>query len=340
MCQAGRATMVKAVLNAVPMYQMSTYKIPKTLINKTYYSKFFKLECQSSPNSFETEVVEKISRMHINISEEDIVRWKPTRDGNFTVKSAYNKLVETRFQQQEVSMTVPKEVRKELWKMKVPHRVKLFIWKCLQDIVQTKVKIIRYNNSSDPICKICNQQNESLFHLLWVCTYARVVWRYLNVNVDRVADSCNNIKDWVMSWFSNQQGFGIVEYNTWKITLMVGCWIIWKERCETVFQNKSLNPISTVSRIQFYLHNFLHAARDVSPELPQSLPVSLLSVDIPTIYVDASYDHLTNNSGTEMVIFSCAGTCVGVKGSYADGVIDAEAAECMAIREVLSWMEA
>lgn len=32
--QACRTTMVKDVLNAVPMYQMSTFKIPKTLIKK------------------------------------------------------------------------------------------------------------------------------------------------------------------------------------------------------------------------------------------------------------------------------------------------------------------
>ncbi|XP_026445575.1 uncharacterized protein LOC113346225 [Papaver somniferum] len=34
MCQAGRGTMVKVVLNAVLMYQMSTLKIPRKLINK------------------------------------------------------------------------------------------------------------------------------------------------------------------------------------------------------------------------------------------------------------------------------------------------------------------
>ncbi|XP_026378098.1 uncharacterized protein LOC113272487 [Papaver somniferum] len=42
-CQAGRGTMVKVVLNAVPLYQMSTFKIPKKLIKQldTLQRKFF-----------------------------------------------------------------------------------------------------------------------------------------------------------------------------------------------------------------------------------------------------------------------------------------------------------
>ncbi|XP_026417434.1 uncharacterized protein LOC113312917 [Papaver somniferum] len=43
MCQAGRGPMMKAFLNAVPLYQLSTFKIPKKLIKKldTLQRKFF-----------------------------------------------------------------------------------------------------------------------------------------------------------------------------------------------------------------------------------------------------------------------------------------------------------
>lgn len=121
---------------------------------------------------FSVEVVDKIARIHVNINEEDVVRWKPTRDGIFTVNSAYNKLIESNFQLQLSINSVPKEVWKLLWKMKVPHRVKLFIWKCLKEIVQTKDKTARFNSSIQVHCNICNHNTESLFHFLIVCRHA------------------------------------------------------------------------------------------------------------------------------------------------------------------------
>lgn len=65
-------------------------------------------------NLFLVEVVEKITRIQINKNEEDITRWKPTRDGSLTVKTAFNKLVENSFYYHETINTVPKKVWKSL----------------------------------------------------------------------------------------------------------------------------------------------------------------------------------------------------------------------------------
>lgn len=172
--------------------------------------------------------MDKISRMPISIDEEDITRWSLTRDGIFTVKSAYNKLVEDRFNFHTAINTVPKTVWKSLWKMKLPHRVKLFTWKCLKNIFQTNDKTTRFNPDISSICSICNQQEETLFHLFLQCNHSSAVWRLLNINIDLVAASCNSIKEWVISWFENNALNGVVDQQKWRVTLMVGCWIIWK----------------------------------------------------------------------------------------------------------------
>lgn len=39
---------------------------------------------------FPTDIVNKILRIRLPMHGEDIIRWKRTRDGNFSVKSAYN----------------------------------------------------------------------------------------------------------------------------------------------------------------------------------------------------------------------------------------------------------
>ncbi|RZC94029.1 hypothetical protein C5167_016723 [Papaver somniferum] len=37
---------------------------------------------------FSPETVEKIKKMQLSIQEEDTIRWTPSKDGNFTIKSA------------------------------------------------------------------------------------------------------------------------------------------------------------------------------------------------------------------------------------------------------------
>ncbi|XP_026416956.1 uncharacterized protein LOC113312419 [Papaver somniferum] len=70
---------------------------------------------------FSTEVVNRIKCMIISPDEEDEVKWKPAKDGVFTVKSAYNKLVENRVNNQAALKTVPKKTWKSLWSMNLPH---------------------------------------------------------------------------------------------------------------------------------------------------------------------------------------------------------------------------
>lgn len=53
--------------------------------------------------------------------------------------------------------------------------------------------------------------------------------------------------------------------------------------------------------------------------------------------VDAFFDQFTNQLGTSIGLRDFAGTCEGIKGYYADGVLSSEAGECMAIREAMLW---
>ncbi|XP_026416443.1 uncharacterized protein LOC113311863 [Papaver somniferum] len=153
---------------------------------------------------FTPEISEKIERMEIIKEEEDIVRWRPTKDGLFTVKSAYNKLVENTISQQDALNTVPKQIWKSLWKMQMPHRLKHFIWKCLKDIVQTKDKTARFNSSIDPQCSICNSQVDSLSHLLLECTYTCVKGSYADGVIDPESAECMDILE-ALSWIKEQQ---------------------------------------------------------------------------------------------------------------------------------------
>lgn len=58
------------------------------------------------------------------------------------------------------------------------------------------------------------------------------------------------------------------------------------------------------------------------------------------IFTDASYDCDTHECGAGVVLYNVSGECTGFNGTYAAGVVDTEAGECMAILEGLRWVQA
>lgn len=116
--------------------------------------------------------------------------------------------------------------------MKLPHLVKLFSWKCLKGIVPTRLRLCQAIQYIETRYEICKQEEESLYHLLISCNHAKVVWRSLNINIDEVINNCYSVRDWIISWFQGVQNADEDERLKWRELLMVGCWIIWKERCD------------------------------------------------------------------------------------------------------------
>ncbi|XP_026399368.1 uncharacterized protein LOC113295233 [Papaver somniferum] len=229
--------------------------------------------------------------------------------------------------------------------MKLPHRVILFTWKCLKNVVPTRERLAQHNHSIEQHCSVCQVDEESLFHLLLTCIHAKAVWRLLNINIDQVIMNYHNIQDWIISWFINVSNSNSEELDILMKTLMVACWIIWKEKCECVFEDKTLNPLSTVARIKFQLISFSSIPRqniDSQASVVHRNCFSNMPVDVNsfTIYVDASFGYDTNDCGTGMVLVSTAGEITGLKGSYAYRIRDSEEWECAAILEAVRWFKA
>ncbi|XP_026430943.1 uncharacterized protein LOC113328067 [Papaver somniferum] len=100
---------------------------------------------------FNHETATTILNMNVPLTGQDYLIWKPNRKGKFSVKSAYNTLCVDYVNNAISNDIIPKEVWKNLWHMRVPHRVQLFLWKCLKDIVPTREKISVYKQDIESI---------------------------------------------------------------------------------------------------------------------------------------------------------------------------------------------
>ncbi|XP_026434333.1 uncharacterized protein LOC113331906 [Papaver somniferum] len=231
---------------------------------------------------------------------------------------------------------IQNNVWKRLWKSSTTHRVKLFAWRCIHDYHPTRIRLDRYNSSIGTQYAICDHNEETMEHLLFHCRHARTVWRLVNVDIDEVQRRCDSVSVWVESWFLNINNN---DDDRWLATLMITAWILWKDRCNMVFQGVKLNPFNSMHRIQYHLHSHL---------LDKSMNTSIVNSsahsqwnphmqDVLKFNVDASFDEETNTLGTDIVLCSHAGNCEGIKGFYIYGVLSPGAGECMDIQEPLLW---
>jgi hypothetical protein len=108
---------------------------------------------------------------------EDRLIWRGTKNGLFSVRSAYYMEMEN-IANLQGSMSKPDEGRnwKEIWKLKVPNVVKHFLWKALNNLLPTRTNLAKKGVIQDTICPICENKDETVEHILWSCPSSKDVW--------------------------------------------------------------------------------------------------------------------------------------------------------------------
>lgn len=89
----------------------------------------------------------------------DFLAWEHTKNGVFTVRSAYHLAIE-RFGKEEGSCSNTHQTQalwKQIWGLKGSRVVKLFLWKACNDILPTREKLFKKKIVSDPLCAICGR---------------------------------------------------------------------------------------------------------------------------------------------------------------------------------------
>ena len=98
----------------------------------------------------------------------DTFRWNLTKSGVYTVRSLYLHLIGRQ----------PTFRHTFIWKLKIPLKIKIFLWYLQRGIILTKDNLARKNwTGSQKYCG-CNS-NETINHLFLDCHYARMVWRVI-----------------------------------------------------------------------------------------------------------------------------------------------------------------
>ena len=122
--------------------------------------------------------VKAILKIPIDVRRSDMVVWRDTPNGLFTMKNAYHGAMKSLSQLQAESSSIVdrKDLWGRLWRLKIPNVAKNFLWRACHKILSTKASLFRRKVTTNDLCPICTLKEETCLHILWSCRSARDVW--------------------------------------------------------------------------------------------------------------------------------------------------------------------
>lgn len=135
------------------------------------------------------------------------------------------------------SVNPMKQIWENIWKLKIPTKIKTFCWKALNNIIRNKVNLHSRGIDTPIICPICNQSNENSDHCLFVCKRAQEIWK-LTFDCVFLEEEFNG--SLVDIWIRIKSRHSRENLELIAIT----CWAIWLDR------NKSIHG-ETTPTVQF-----------------------------------------------------------------------------------------
>lgn len=133
--------------------------------------------------------IELILRRQPVINRGDFYSWKFNRSGNFTVKSAYWLAcdVKTKKKQPEAHMLPSvNPLKEEVWKVLTVPKIKIFLWKTLNDALPVALSILKRGMKVDDRCQLYGDVEEDINHVLFTCHIARQVWAVAEIPSPRL----------------------------------------------------------------------------------------------------------------------------------------------------------
>ena len=121
---------------------------------------------------------ELIASMPLSVfKRQDRFFWCFLKSGTYTVKTSYAKAIQASSKdkrKQKLEEETRWEIRKhsiwkQLWNLNLKHKLKHFIWKCLEDGIAIKEALHKRTGERDNICTICGEEEETVEHMFFKC---------------------------------------------------------------------------------------------------------------------------------------------------------------------------
>ncbi|KAL8170236.1 hypothetical protein V2J09_022040 [Rumex salicifolius] len=164
------------------------------------------------------------------VAPPDSLTWSFSKDGMYTVSSAYVGLTDFNRGQSDVG-----DIFRVLWRIKVLERIRMFLWLGVHGRLMTNAVRFRRHLTSDPRCAVCSDGEETLLHLFRDCRKAKCVWNSFGPRWQE--DNGEFFSLPARSWlFSGLRGeFCLVTGGSNDVIFAVTLGWVWRSRNKCVF---------------------------------------------------------------------------------------------------------
>lgn len=180
--------------------------------------------------------------MQVNLTAEtDSIRWKLSVSGAFSVKSMYTDLINTG--------PIPRSIH--IWKIKVPLKIKVFMWFVHKGVILTKDNLAKRNWTGSKRCCFCDQE-ESIKHLFILCPLTKLLWRTLHVafNIAPPLSLQHLFGDWL-------RGIDPKIAAHIRVGVCALLWAIWNCRNDVAFNRQTLtNFLQVIFRASTWIRTW------------------------------------------------------------------------------------
>ena len=108
-------------------------------------------------------------------SEPDRLIWSDSELGLFSIKSVYFK-ARMILGKDSNPLDERDQLWNVVWKAQVILKVKMFMWRLIQNIIPSASYLRGKGVQLDDTCCVCRQHRESSFHVIFACTLSQDVW--------------------------------------------------------------------------------------------------------------------------------------------------------------------
>ncbi|KAL5578350.1 hypothetical protein UlMin_020049 [Ulmus minor] len=98
----------------------------------------------------------------------DSLIWHYHKSGHYTVRSGYWLASQCRSVPSSSTSSIT-HWWKKFWRLRIPSKIRIFLWKAFHDWIPSSVNLVRHGVPSRNRCLICNEADDTTLHALWGC---------------------------------------------------------------------------------------------------------------------------------------------------------------------------
>jgi hypothetical protein len=173
------------------------------------------------------------------LGSQDVPAWNFTKSGIFSVKSAYHLAVERKKLKkgnaESSNSSDDHRGRLALWDVQVPGKVKIHMWRLVENGLAVGTELSRRSIKDGVICLVCGR-TENLVHRFWTCPHSVSAWAFLADLTGFHAPTppkrlkCHSeLKGWLLDWIGKAPADKLL----WFFMLIYKLWLARNDARET-----------------------------------------------------------------------------------------------------------